>query len=312
MRIAATLFGLALAFWTLATSLTQVDPGQRGVVRRFGRILPDRPTPGLHIGLPWGIDIVERIDVGKVRTVDVGFDGQEDELSMPAGQLLTGDHNLVNAQLKVEYSVVDDQADRFLLNQERIAGLVARATESALAEWIAGRPVDQVLGEEKALLPAWIVRETNRRLQPYALGIRIEQASVSKLFPPDEVRGEFEKVAQAKTGIETARNQADQRASQRKRDADAAILSGMREAATAAAEEILQARAESRNFLVRLAQFRELSKTQPNLIDVLWLDDMTRIFAAMRAARRIDLLDHYLDADGMTITHVPALPFKKR
>ncbi|MBX9681928.1 MAG: protease modulator HflK [Gemmataceae bacterium] len=312
MRILGIFVLLLLAFWTLATSLTQINPGQLGVVRRFGRILPDRPAPGLYIGLPWGIDVVERINVGQVRTVSIGYDGMEDDNRSPEGQLLTGDHNLVNVQIKVDYTVVDSQVDRFLLNQTRVNDLVARTAESALMEWIAARPVDQVLGEEKALLPRWMVVETSRRLQPYALGIRIEQASVAKLFPPEEVRREFEKVAEAKTAIETRRNEANQEANRRQRDAEAEIVRRMREAKSAGDVEVLQARAEARNFGIRVAQFRELSKKQPNLTEVLWLEDMTRLYARMRTTGRIDLLDHYLGSDGITITHFPTLPAKKR
>jgi membrane protease subunit HflK len=308
MRILGSFLGIALAFWTLATSLTQINPGQVGVVRRFGRILPDRPAPGLYIGLPWGIDNVERIDIGKVRTVSIASEARDEENRLPELQLLTGDHNLVNVQANVDYTVEETQVDRFLLNQARVNDLVARAAESALAEWFAARPVDQVLGEEKALLPRYVVTETNRRLRPYALGIRIEQASVSKLFPPDEVRPDFEKVAEAKTGIETRRNAATQEANRRKRDAEAEIFRGLREAKSAADVQVLQARAEARNFEIRLAQFRELSKKQPNLIEVLWLDEMTRLYAKMRSTGRIDLLDHYLGSDGVTITHIPILP----
>ncbi|MFO0864187.1 MAG: SPFH domain-containing protein [Gemmataceae bacterium] len=310
MRMLGIIFGLALVFWTLATSLTQINPGQRGVVRRFGRILPNRPAPGLYIGLPWGIDVVERIDVGQVREVSVG-EAKEDEKRSLDVQLLTGDHNLVDAQVKVYYTVDETQVDRFLLNQMRVNDLVARTAESALVEWAAARPIDRVLGEEKAMLPRYLVLETNRRLQSYALGIRIEQASVAKLFPPDEVRGEFEKVSQAKTAIETRRNSETQDAMTRTRVADGIVFRGLLEAKTAGDEAILQARAEARNFEIRLVQYRELSKKQPNLTEVLWLDEMTRLYSAMRATGRIDLLDHYLGSDGITITHMPIVPKKR-
>src|SRR5437870_11244639 len=76
--------------YTLATALTQVRPGERAVVRRFGRILSEKPRPGLHVGWPWGIDQVERVPVGKIRRVEVGFSGKESDeaTATPAGQLL--------------------------------------------------------------------------------------------------------------------------------------------------------------------------------------------------------------------------------
>jgi len=313
MRTLGLILGFALLLWTLATSLTQINPGQLGVVRRFGRILTDRPAPGLYVGLPWGIDVVERVDVGQVRTVSIGFDAQDDDKRTPEGQLLTGDHNLVNVQAKIHYSVLEAEVDRYLLNQPRIDALVARVAESVLAEWIGSRPVDQVLGEEKIQLPRWLVQETNRRLESYALGIRIEQASLAKLFPPEEVRESFDQVASAKTSIETSRNAATQAAETKLKDVEGEKIRILRSAESAARSEVLNARAEARNFEIRLAQYRELSKKQPNLLAVLWREDMTRLYAKMRATGRIDLLDHYLDGEGLTITHIPNLsPPKKR
>src|SRR5438067_1666046 len=88
---------IVLIGWLL-TGVTQVRPGERLVVRRFGRVLPDKPGPGLYVGLPWGIDQVDRVPVERVRRVTVGFQQSEDSetsTATPAGQLLTGDHNLV-------------------------------------------------------------------------------------------------------------------------------------------------------------------------------------------------------------------------
>src|SRR5271155_3561581 len=96
-RILLLAFAIALAAYAL-TAVTQVRPGERAVVRRFGRVLPDKPQPGLFIGLPWGMDRVDRIPVDRVQSVVVGYQDEESSSTaeMPAGQLLTGDHNLVN------------------------------------------------------------------------------------------------------------------------------------------------------------------------------------------------------------------------
>ena len=63
-RYVLLVLGIAFLIWTAATSLTQVQAHERAVIRRFGRILPDRPEQGLHIGLPWGIDRIDLVPVG--------------------------------------------------------------------------------------------------------------------------------------------------------------------------------------------------------------------------------------------------------
>src|SRR5437870_2216551 len=107
----------AFVLYTAATALTQVESGELAVVRRFGRVLPHKPGPGLYCGLPWGMDRVDRVAVGKARRTTVGFTApvEEDAGVTPPGQLLTGDHNLVNVQAEVYYKVIEEQVDRFAL-----------------------------------------------------------------------------------------------------------------------------------------------------------------------------------------------------
>ncbi|HVS36834.1 MAG TPA: hypothetical protein VMS17_14835, partial [Gemmataceae bacterium] len=58
-----------------ASGFYQVLPGEAAVVRRFGRVLPGRPELGLHLGLPWGMDRVDRVAVDQLRRVVVGWSG---------------------------------------------------------------------------------------------------------------------------------------------------------------------------------------------------------------------------------------------
>ncbi|HEX3314645.1 MAG TPA: SPFH domain-containing protein [Gemmataceae bacterium] len=295
-----------LGVWTAWTALTPVQPGERAVIRRFGRILPDRPGPGLHVGLPWGIDVVERISIAGVRRITVGYrDETAEDKPTPDGQMLTGDHNLVNVQAEIHYTVREADVDRFAVLADRADILVSRTAETVLAEWIAGRKVDDVLLRGKALLPTTLVHEANRRLEPYGLGVRIEQASLTRLNPPDDVRAAFEEVAQAETAIRTRINEAEQSADSKLRNAEATRYRLARLAAAYGQAKRLEARADAEAFLERLRRYRELSKGRPEYLNILWLDETTRLFARLRQSGSIDLLDHHLSGDGLNITQFP-------
>src|SRR4051812_21397199 len=108
---------------SLLTGVTQVQPGEIAVVRRFGRVLDERPKPGLYVGLPWGLDQVDRVAIDEVRRVTVGYvkrDTEDLETVMPPGQLLTGDHNLVNAQVVVDYKVNEDEVVDFVVHGDQV------------------------------------------------------------------------------------------------------------------------------------------------------------------------------------------------
>jgi membrane protease subunit HflK len=301
-RLLLALVVMGSAVYTLATAVTLVQPGEIAVVRRWGRFLPERSGAGLHIGLPWGIDRVDRVPIGSVRRVVVGF---RDDAGDSTGQMLTGDHNLVYAQAEIDYIVREDAIDEFVLLADRADVLVARAAESALAEWIAGHAVDEALLRGRAALPAILVDDINRRLEPYKLSVRVEQASLTRLNPPDEVRESFEAVAQAQTNIRTKINAAEEKADRKRREAAAEQFRLKSLAAAYAQEQTLQAQAEAQAFLNRLDQYRKISKEQPNYLNVLWQDEVTKLFERLRERGGIDVLDRYLGADGLNITQFP-------
>jgi membrane protease subunit HflK len=302
-----------LLVWTGLSALTQVQPGERAVVRRFGRILDDKPGPGLFVGLPWGFDQVERVPVGRVKRVVVGSVSKEEEeqRDTPSGQLLTGDHNLVNLQAEVYYTVFEDQVEKFVLHADRADALVARVTETVLADWVAGRSVDEVLLRGKTLLPPTLTAQVQARVAAYDLGVKIEEASINRLNPPDEVKDAFDRLAQAQTNIRTQIYQAEQAADSKRREADARVFLIQSLTAAYAQEQRLPAQADAENFLKRLEQYRKLVGRDPEYLNALWQDEMTRLYARMRENGRIDILDHYLANEGLNITQFPLLPKKR-
>jgi membrane protease subunit HflK len=313
VRYGLALVGLLFLVWTAYTSLTQVRSHERAVIRRFGRILEQKPQQGLYIGLPWGIDRVDLAPVGPVRTITVGFSDKEDrdEDVVPAGQLLTGDHNLVNVEVSLNFKVREKDMERYVLQQDSVDAFVARAAEALIAEWIAGRRIDDVLRHGKSELPRFLQEYLQDRIEPYGLGVEFEQASIKRLTPPDQVKDAFDKLAQAQTGIRTQINQAEEQANRRKTDAATEAEKILKQADSYKEIEIGKARTEADNFSKRLAQYRELSAKNPGYLNAYWLDEWTRVYARMKSAGRIELLDHYLTGGELSITQFPLQPRKK-
>jgi membrane protease subunit HflK len=339
---------VALFLLSLLTGVTQVQPGERAVIWRFGRVRDEKPGPGLYIGLPWGIDRVERVPIELVRRVTVGYDqrqADEDALATPAGQLLTGDHNLVNVQVVLDYIVVEDEVEQFVAQQDRVELLVKRAAETVLAEWMAGRGVEEVLLHGKRTLPQHLTRRTQECIAPYRLGIRIQSADVTHLYPPAEVKSAFDDVTRAQAEVQTELFKAEQDATARWREAEAVKFRLESQAAAYRREQELQAAAEVENFAKRLAAYRESQRRDPlpvqlavrlaglsaaphggpllgaaaavpgssggQYLNALWWDEMSRLYARLRENGRIDVLDNYLSGEGLTITQVPNLPKRK-
>lgn len=295
------LLGLLVAGYLL-TGLAQVGLNERAVVRRFGAVVA-RPGPGLHVGLPWPFERLDRVAVGYPHKVGVGYAPAEDE-RLAAGQLLTGDQNLINVQAVLAYTVrEDDEAlEAFVLQRDRIDGLVARAAEAALAEWVAGHPIDEVLLTGKAALRDWLQRRTQERLGPYRLGVAVTSAEVVYLAPPDEVKPEFDHVTGVQAGIRTREYEARQAAERKLNEAAAEKYRSEQQAAAYRFERLALARAEADAFVKRLEQYRRLRQTNPDILAAIWWDEMSQVFRRLKEAGRVDLLDNHLGADGLDIT----------
>jgi membrane protease subunit HflK len=281
------------------------------VVRRFGRVV-DRPGPGLLVGLPYGMDRVDIIPVDLIQRIRVGYLPDEEDLDQtPAGQLLTGDYNLVNVQVVLDYTVSTDQVEDYLVQADRVPGVIARSAESVLAEWIAGRAVDEVLIRGKVELPALLIERTQARIEPFRLGVRIQGASVAYLYPPNEVKLAFDEVTRAETTIRTREHEAHQEAARRLREAESEKHRLERQAAAYAKEQVVLAQAEAENFGKRLRQYHELRRENPHMLAGIWWDEIGKLLTQMKATGQLDLLDNHLGADGLDITVAPPLPRKK-
>ena len=234
--------------------MVQIRPGERGVVRRFGRLLPYRLKPGLAFQLPWGMDRVDRVAVDRVQSVTAGY--QEDDWSgesMPAGQLLTGDHNLVNVQAVLTYKVRPDEEAEYVFQADRVDALLTRAVESVMAQWVAGRTVDDVLLNGKNEMRPVLKEQTQTWIEPYRLGVQILDARVALIAPPDDVKPDFDSVALAQTRNITLLNTAEQNVARELRMAEADKYRLEQETAAYVHSRRLLAQQEADRFLETVA-----------------------------------------------------------
>ena len=209
-RIVWGILGLALAGY-FATGIYVVAPGELGVVRRFGAVIEPRAAPGLHYRLPWPIDRVDVVNVSDVRREVVGVAEPEEGHEHPEPpsklQVLSGDTNVIDVEIVVQYQVRDPQA--YLLNvQYAPYRLVRDAVRQAVTTLMSQQPVDAILTTERQALQDDIRAETQKRLDEYNSGLVVVGINLQKAFPPDEVSAAFTDVNSAKEDKNRAINEA--------------------------------------------------------------------------------------------------------
>jgi modulator of FtsH protease HflK len=284
MKRIVTIITTLLLLAYLATGVYQVRPGERAVVRRFGRVDGDPRLPGLHLGLPWGLDRVDCVAVDAQRQLTVGFEDVEDRPrdSAPAGQLLTGDNNLANIRATVHYHVDAERVVEYVLNDERIERILPRATEEVLAATLAEQRIDPVLfGQARGLEPQLQERLTER-LRRHRLGVLIDSVNLVHVQPPAEVAEAFRDVNRARTQKENARTEAERlremELSTARNDARRLHTEGV----AAARDRVTRAGADAQNFRILWDQYRNQPGDSQAVLLNLYLREMQAVLARMQ------------------------------
>src|ERR1035441_2421066 len=104
----------ALLLWALC-GVIFVPTDQQAVVTRFGAVVEPRLLPGVHYALPWPVDRVTRLKVNQQQRRVIG--GESADLVLGtirplAAQFLTGDQNIIQMRVVVQYSVRDRKSTR--------------------------------------------------------------------------------------------------------------------------------------------------------------------------------------------------------
>lgn len=208
------LFGLVILIIAgyLLTGIYVVSPGEAGVVRRFGAVVDPNVTPGLHYRVPWPVDRIDIVNVSEVRREVVGLlspeEGHEHPEPISKLQVLSGDTNVIDVEIIVQYQVGDPAA--YLVNVDYAPHrLVRDAVRQAVTSVMGQLPVDSILTTERQTLQNNIRGETQQRLNDYNSGLIVVGINLQKAFPPDEVADAFVDVSSARVDKERTINDAN-------------------------------------------------------------------------------------------------------
>ncbi|HMO34685.1 MAG TPA: SPFH domain-containing protein [Gemmatales bacterium] len=181
------LFCLLLVY--LATGIFQIKPGEWALVCRFGKPLQELRGPGLHWGLPWGLDQVHRVAVDEQRRLVVGYldeAGPDDSLAplnqaAPSGHLLTGDNQMINLRVIVLYRVQRKKLAEYVQQQHKMEDLLQRATEEVMTKITASQRIDHLLTGRTAAVESAMADNLRERMAPYNTGVLIDSVNPRNL-----------------------------------------------------------------------------------------------------------------------------------
>ena len=206
-KVTPVIIGL-IVLW-LATGIYIVGPDEVGVVRTFGKFTRVVQS-GLNWKFPAPIEVVNTPKVTEVKRIEIGFrtlkNGQYRTVEKES-LMLTGDENIVDAEMIVQYKIKDPVAYLF-----RIVGpelTVREAAEASLRTVVGRNKIDETLTTGKFTIQEETKSQLQLILDKYNSGIHVVAVQLQDVSPPKEVIGAFKDVASAKEDKNRMINQAE-------------------------------------------------------------------------------------------------------
>ncbi len=206
--IGSTLFAVLAVVW-LATGFYIVQEGQVAVVTQFGKY-SDTTGAGLHWRLPYPIQNDQRVDISRVRKVEIGTKAKSGAARLKEALMLTDDENIVDVQFEVQYRIREGGAPGFLFSSRSPENAVMQAAESAMREEVGRRTIDEVLNKGRQdvanavekriqnILDRYKIRRTDVAKEAYFdSGILITAVAIQNAQPPEPVQAAFDDAVKA-------------------------------------------------------------------------------------------------------------------
>ena len=198
----------ALEIWLL-TGTYMVGPDEVGVVRTFGEHTRVAQS-GLNWHFPVPIETVNTPKVTEVKRVEIGFrtlrNGQYRTVEKES-LMLTGDENIVDAEMIVQYKIKDPVAYLFNIVEPELT--VREAAEASLRTVVGRNKIDETLTTGKFTIQEETKFQLQSILDLYESGIHVVAVQLQDVSPPKEVIGAFKDVASAKEDKNRMVNQAE-------------------------------------------------------------------------------------------------------
>lgn len=205
---------VALFLWGISGFFV-VQPGELGVVMRFGKYVGDAPA-GWGYTWPYPIGAVQKVNIERINRIDIGMRVVDDarrgttSRDVPEESLmLTGDENIVDVDFAVLWKIKPDKgAGQFLFNIQYPEGTVKAVAESAMREVVGRSNIQPILTGARQNIENAVHDLMQKTLDDYQSGILITQVQLQKVDPPAQVIDAFRDVQAARADLERAQNEA--------------------------------------------------------------------------------------------------------
>ena len=212
--VLAIILGLS-AFTTWYT----VDESEQAVILTFGKVEEGISEPGLHFKLPWPIQSVEKLSK-ETFSLQFGYEEKDGEIKEfpDETKMITGDENIVLADLVVQWKITDPE--KYLYNADNPREILYDATSASVRSIIGSSLIDDALTSGKAEIEAEVRDLLSSLIEKYDMGVSVLGVKLQDVeLPNAEVRKAFTDVTDARETMNTKINEANKYRNQKLNEA---------------------------------------------------------------------------------------------
>lgn len=267
--IAIVLLIVVVGIWFLSAGpFFTVEADEVGIVQTFGAFSREA-SPGLHFKVPWPVQTATKVPIQQVRRLEIGFqsyeqgsgtayrDFSDDPALLKEAQMLTGDENVVNCSMAVQYRISDARAYLFNFRDREVDYALKDLAEAALRQAVGDHPIDAVLTEGKSRVRIDIQERMQSLADAYGMGVNITEVQLQDVKPPKEVEQAFQKVASSRERREELINRARAYESEKIPQAEGEAQKLILEAEGYAEAQVSRAEGEISRFLAIVNEFEQ-------------------------------------------------------
>jgi membrane protease subunit HflK len=232
-------------------------PGGRGGIkaRHLARLAP-LLVGLLVVGWLATIQAVDVVNLQAVRRTEIGFRTERGQPVRVANEalMLTGDENIVDLQLIVQYRVRDPSQYLFVLRDPEET--LGAATEVAIRSVVGNTTIDDILTIGRAQAQDQTLQYLQTLMDDYQSGLLITEVKLQVVDPPDQVKDAFNEVVRAREDRERQQNEAQAYQEDIVPKARGQAEEIVRAAEAYREERVLQAQGDAARFSALLAEYR--------------------------------------------------------
>jgi len=200
----------------LASGFHIINPGEYGVVQRFGAWSRTQTTEGLGYHFPAPIETVTKVDIANQRSMSIGYtdtiQGRRNAQTtskrnvQAESLMLTADRNIVDLHVTIQWDI--KSAEQYLFEIQDQENTIKKVAESAIREVVGQTDMFTIITTGRDQIAVKIKEIIQTNLDEYNSGVNIKQVLIQKAEVHPDVQNAFQDVQSARQDAEDTENKA--------------------------------------------------------------------------------------------------------